>query len=673
MKGDSCSMNNSRSWIFFLLTALSACLLIIGIQFPDPVLKILQSSILNKIAHVNFTYDPFIKRYIIFRFILFLLGLALILIYRLSILKSIYSFFNKYHSFISAFSFLAFASFVLKSFYEWNFYNTPVIQDDYAVHFTEAVAQAANLKNNFKLWGYNPFFCSGMINFGIDTLWPAIFILSLQNILSAFTAFNLSILFSFFVPSGLIFLTANNLHLNPFQRSLLFIINLFFIIAMSPFFYFYQFGCNGFVLSSYLAVYLLSLTIRSIKELNPGTLIPLLFFGAFLVALHPLGALTFVILFCPFIFFFRNYLSIKLICWWICGLVIPVIITANWFIPYISTLPGKDLLINSYMQTNNLTLTKTLLENLPFSALLITAFFSAYSLFKQTSNDKYLHTLTKSLIAGSILIGIIAFYGSQIGLYSTQPERFIIPFSIILSIIISITPFFPGNNNFIRLVFILIFFFLLQPIPIHYIYKYDCHSDIQRIFSYLKKNNDGSRLLIQDSDNHPYCNTHLSSWIPQEAGMETTAHPYTGLRPLFTQFINDTLFNKSLNTLSSNHLHKYIKLYNIGWIMVYSDSARTFFNRQKNIYPVISTGKANLYKTTIIHDLCSQGSAQINATYDRIYVKNSVSDTLVLKYHFYKYLKAYPKHVKIDGVFIEKDPIPFIRLINAKGNSFVFF
>lgn len=512
-----------------------------------------------------------------------------------------------------------------------------------------------------------------MISFCVDALWPALFILLFEGILGAAFAFNLSILSSLLVPVLLIWLTSINFGINNQKRTLLLILNMLAITGIPPLFQFYSFGCNGFVLASYIAMYVLSLVYHSTYNTSMWRFFLLILSGLFLAILHPLGALTFILIFIPFPLVYKKQISKKILLWWLSGLLIVLSVSSTWLIPYFTVYPGKDNLIRAYMQTSPTLLFTTLLENKPFSILLFLSAVSGYTIFTKQEQNKNGFSRLKLFITGAFFLSVVAFFGTQAGLADSQPQRFIIPLVIMLTLIISTATRHTHSTKMIRVVSLLALIIIVEPGSQRYIYRSDYPDDLQKIISFLSASNDNRRILIQDSDTHPYTYTHISAWLPHGTSMETTAHPYTGLKPKFTQFRADTLFDQPLDQLRTADLKSYFELYNIGWIIVYSQSARAYFDSIPEIEPLIVSPTANLYGTQVKNSLCYKGSADIDATYNQFIVNNCISDTLILKYHYFKYLKVFPNSVLIDGVYLQNDPVPFIRLINVNGTCTVTF
>jgi hypothetical protein len=201
--------------------------------------------------------------------------------------------------------------------------------------------------------------------------------------------------------------------------------------------------------------------------------------------------------------------------------------------------------------------------------------------------------------------------------------------------------------------------------------------DLQDILHFIKHNTSGaSRIHVQDSFRYPYYASHFPAIIPYVTSKEIVAGPYTSAltKNEFTQFIDDRIFNKRIQTISNEKLGKYLELYNIRYFLVFSDNVRKFFDNNVMFKKVFRAGKYAIYEYINAQDSYSWGSqALVKADYDKIVVKNAPAGKTILKYHYIDTLRIKPENLKIGPVRLLDDPIPFIKVENGLCPDFIIY
>lgn len=83
---------------------------------------------------------------------------------------------ERYYRYILIGVYLLYVAIVVSKFVQPNFWSLPIVQDDHALHFVDALAGRAHLLDSGLLWGYDPFHAAGRLTFGIDNFWQTAFL-----------------------------------------------------------------------------------------------------------------------------------------------------------------------------------------------------------------------------------------------------------------------------------------------------------------------------------------------------------------------------------------------------------------------------------------------------------------------------------------------------------------
>ncbi len=156
-----------------------------------------------------------------------------------------------------------------------------------------------------------------------------------------------------------------------------------------------------------------------------------------------------------------------------------------------------------------------------------------------------------------------------------------------------------------------------------------------------------------------------SGLLPYMTGVEMLGGPF--LRVLveanFTQFGEGDLFGKS--GWGRDHFVRYGRLYRPAAILCWSGHARSFCRANPDLIDVVEDdGMLLLGRVKGFEGDAIVGTAEVAAEPGRLDVQGAVpgvDGTVVLRYHSVPCLRTRPE-VAWDSVYLESDPVPFIRL-----------
>ncbi|TFH47194.1 MAG: hypothetical protein E4H01_08690 [Lysobacterales bacterium] len=179
-----------------------------------------------------------------------------------------------------------------------------------------------------------------------------------------------------------------------------------------------------------------------------------------------------------------------------------------------------------------------------------------------------------------------------------------------------------------------------------------------------------ARILIEDSGGqtkHQYGGTHATAMLPQLADREYMMGPapYVPIKENELVLIECSIGRKRVDRMESGELSDYLKRYNIGWVIVWSQLCKDAFERQTFITRIVDRDKFRLFSVRHSHNFFLRGSGTLEATSDLLRLRDlPVGKTVVLSYHYFDRLRTRtgePVQRQADP----NDPIGFIRVDNV--------
>jgi hypothetical protein len=181
----------------------------------------------------------------------------------------------------------------------------------------------------------------------------------------------------------------------------------------------------------------------------------------------------------------------------------------------------------------------------------------------------------------------------------------------------------------------------------------------------------GSRLLYEEGGKSVpgfpdvFRGDRYSGLLPYLTGVEMLGGPFLHVlvKANFTQFGEGRLFGKA--GWGRDHFVRYARLYRPEAIVCWSAHARGFCRANPDLVEVLADdGLLLLGKVKGFEGDAIMGTAKVKAEPGRLVVEHpsaGVDGTVVLRYHSQPCLRS-PEPVGWDVVYLEEDPVPFIRL-----------
>jgi hypothetical protein len=173
----------------------------------------------------------------------------------------------------------------------------------------------------------------------------------------------------------------------------------------------------------------------------------------------------------------------------------------------------------------------------------------------------------------------------------------------------------------------------------------------------------------------------LGALLPWYTGLEVIGGPYplVWLQHNFANFaalhgleVPDAIraFGRTLSELSPEQLRSYLEVYNVGWVVAYTDESVQAFGHETWLEPLAQVGRYRIYGNDDPASPFARGTGSVRVEYGALYVSNASQGELILKYHWAPFLAIDPPQ-DIAPQLILDDPVPFIRLPANTVTSFV--
>lgn len=305
-----------------------------------------------------------------------------------------------------------------------------------------------------------------------------------------------------------------------------------------------------------------------------------------------------------------------------------------------------------------------------------------------------------SLLSGSVFLFILAYAGHLIPLvrvlspyrYLTAAYFFLIPLACEglsrLNIRMGNLSKRAGGLVFLGAFFSLIFIGFCLPSFRH---LHDEHPLTTRmplegkaLINWIKDNTTrDARVLIEDSGvydregyGHHYFFMHYPALLPAYTGREFIGgpHPYYYISHSYAGFRCGILFGTPIEGYSKEELEDKMKLYNIGWAIVWSSRSLEVFNSLPDIFSKEwETSLFSVYRVNIDHSYFLKGGGRVQADYNLLELKDIIAEEgeVVLKYHWLETLRAKPPITMVSDP-VKGDPAGFIKVVSPPGEFKIY-
>lgn len=180
---------------------------------------------------------------------------------------------------------------------------------------------------------------------------------------------------------------------------------------------------------------------------------------------------------------------------------------------------------------------------------------------------------------------------------------------------------------------------------------------------WISANTDESgRVLLETSPGRVLDNTHSMGYLAAMTGREFIGGPYPYAQ--FASFWEHTAFRRPIETFTPERFAEYLKTYNVGWIVAYSDRSEAYLDRMPFLTGVARRSPLRAYRVDLPRSYFLVGRGRVVARrFGSIVLDDLEGDEIVLKYHYVQGMRAIPS-VILDKFNVLDDPNPFVRLVH---------
>jgi hypothetical protein len=452
------------------------------------------------------------------------------------------------------------------------------------------------------------------------------------------------------------------------DRILFLVVTALLIIGFHEMRAFMRAGVTGFVISTYFAMYLWSLVYRYIREKRTRLIVSATAWGIVAMWIHPLTAITFPFLAVPGLVFSWKRLTVRDGILLGAGVAIVAVANLPWILPYARNVSFMNHLEASFKQTWPGYFLYVLRMERAFDFLLVLFSVYAYRAIRDRTIEKI------PVIVSAVLLAMVAFFGTQIGLGGTEPMRFILPLNVLLSFAaVNIAQKELAGKNWIYwgASFGLLLFLARPPDPLRVGF---CDQRAEHLLGYIEKSvPPNGRLLVQESIEHAYFDCHFTTALHLLTGREMLFNPGGhAAEPQFPRFMDNEIFGRRLSAVSDSLLQAYCKLYSVTHVLVCNPAGRDFFRNIPEFKELFFTDPYAIFEYTAQETARCYGClADVRPACGSLTVTNAQGPEVILKYHYHPMLKIKPESLKMEPVNIMEDPVPFIRVKNGTVRDFV--
>ena len=125
-------------------------------------------------------------------------------------------------------------------------------------------------------------------------------------------------------------------------------------------------------------------------------------------------------------------------------------------------------------------------------------------------------------------------------------------------------------------------------------------------------------------------------------------------------------FGRPLNRWTPEELRKQLDIYNVGDLILWSDDAKRYMSQVPDVKLLLENEPYALYGVEGVRSYLLAGqAASVQAVQDCIEIRNAQPGRLVLKYHYFRTLRASPPMRLTPAAIGNGDPTPFVQLDNV--------
>jgi hypothetical protein len=237
----------------------------------------------------------------------------------------------------------------------------------------------------------------------------------------------------------------------------------------------------------------------------------------------------------------------------------------------------------------------------------------------------------------------------------------------------------------LSLAFVFLFGPVIKPLNMIYregLYRMSCEfpAPLKKLLTWIEENTtQEGRILIEDSEyttSHQYYGGHLPALFPEYVKREFLCgpRPMYPIKHSYASFTAGLLFEKKIGDYSLDKLQQQFNLYNVKWIVCWSDESKKVFSQFPGyLLKLEEIDKFTLYQVNREPSFFIKGKGLVKSDYNRLELSHIVpqDSEVIINYHWMKYFKTNPPR-KLERVFVGDDPVGFIRIVDPPKSLVIY-
>jgi len=195
------------------------------------------------------------------------------------------------------------------------------------------------------------------------------------------------------------------------------------------------------------------------------------------------------------------------------------------------------------------------------------------------------------------------------------------------------------------------------------------------VANWMKKTGTDSRLILESGwtigrngeTRLPYFGADLALLWSLQSGREiiggSPSEEFSAFS--FADFGHGVAFGRPLNQWTPQELREQLDIYNVGGLILWSDQAKRYISQVPDVKLLLEKGPYALYGVEgVLSYLLAGQAASVQAVQDCIEIRSAQPGRLVLKYHYFRTLRASPPLRLTPAAIGNGDPTPFVQIDN---------
>jgi hypothetical protein len=187
--------------------------------------------------------------------------------------------------------------------------------------------------------------------------------------------------------------------------------------------------------------------------------------------------------------------------------------------------------------------------------------------------------------------------------------------------------------------------------------------EVETLVNWLQANTtDQGRILFEDSQFWPAEPDLTVGYLAHRTGRAFIGGPFPWGGA--ADFVDAQAFGRPIEEMTATEMGRYLDLYNIHWVMVYSDKSKVFFDsRPELVEPIGDVSVMRAFRVRHPSGYFMVGTGQVSVRRHQIELRDLQGPEVVVKYHWIPGLKSAPE-ATIQRAMVADDPYGFIKIVN---------